>query len=240
LVTGASSVLGRALLRRLWAEPAWAGFVFYLAGRDQAALDSLCLEAAAAAREAKALPLDMAGPSSVQSCARGLAHAAPLKGFVFAAGMAQDRVLPLLAESAFDRVLQVNLGFHAGLLKLFREPGRLAPGARGLLIGSSSGLRGQKGQSAYAAAKGGLVDLLALAPKGLRLNVLLPPLTPSPFLESLSPAARAELYSARLLDDPDPAASCAEAALFLLSDGASYIHRQVISADSRVGALGWD
>jgi len=239
-VTGATSVLGRALLRRLWADPAWAGFVFYLVGRDGSALEALCLEAGAAGRGAEALALDLAEPSAGEACARALAAAPPLGGFVFAAGSAQDQVLPLMAEAAFERVLRVNLGFHAGLLKFFRGPGRLAPGARGLLVGSNSGLRGQKGQGAYAAAKGGLVDLLALAPPGLRINVLLPPLMPSPFLDALKPAARAELYGARLMEDPDPAASCAEAALFLLSDRASYIHRQVIHADSRVGALGWD
>jgi 3-oxoacyl-[acyl-carrier protein] reductase len=171
---------------------------------------------------------------------KGWADLPPLKGLLFAAGETRDQALALSGPEAFERSWSVNVGGHARLLKALQVPGRLAEGARGLLIGSLSGLRGRRGQAAYAAAKGSLVDLLPLAPRGLRLNVLLPPLLPSPFLDSLSPQARAELFGERLMDDPDPAASCADAAQFLLSDAASYVHRQVMNADSRVTALGWE
>jgi len=225
-------------LRRLWADPAWAGVAFYLAGRDLRTLEELCAQAAAAGCVAYPWVLDLAG--DLKEGEAGLPKLPPLKGFVFAAGAIQDQTLALMDEAAFDQVIKVNLSGHARLIKALHGQGRLAEGARGLLIGSSSGLRGQKGQTAYAAAKGGLVDLLPMAPPGLRLNILLPPLMPSPLLDALSPEARVELFSARLMDDPDPAASCAEAAHFLLSDGASYIHRQVVHADSRVTALGWE
>jgi 3-oxoacyl-[acyl-carrier protein] reductase len=145
-----------------------------------------------------------------------------------------------LDEAAWDRVWSVNCGVHAAILRALHPQGLLAPDARGLLIGSLSGSRGNAGQTAYAAAKGALADLLPLAPSALRLNVLLPPLLPSPMTAALSPQARERLYQARLLDDPDPAASCADAAAFLLSDAAAYLHRQCIHADSRVTALGWD
>ena len=70
--------------------------------------------------------------------------------------------------------------------------------------------------------------------------MLLPPLVESPLLAHLGPEARQRLFQTRLMDDPDPALSCAQAGAFLLSDGASFIHRQAFHADSRVGALGWD
>ena len=79
-----------------------------------------------------------------------------------------------------------------------------------------------------------------MAPKGLRLNVLLPPLVDSPLLANLSDEARIKLFKNRLLEDLKPAQSCAEAGGFLLGDGASYIHGQAFHADSRVTALGWD
>jgi len=228
-------------LRRLWADPAWAGVAFYLAGRDLGTLEDLCAQAGEAGCEAYPWALDLAGDlKEGEAVDAGLRNLPPLKGFVFAAGATHDQTLALMDEAAFDQVMRVNLWGHARLIKALREPGRLAAGARGLLIGSNSGLRGQKGQAAYAAAKGGLVDLLPLAPSGLRLNVLLPPLMPSPMLDALSPQARAYLFQNRLMDDPDPAVSCAEAAHFLLSDRASYIHRQVMHADSRVTALGWE
>src|ERR1700677_4830748 len=199
LATGATSVLGRALLRRLWADPAWAGVVFYLAGRDLRVLEDLCAQARAAGSVAHPWVLDLAGDPKEGEA--GLRKLPPLKGFVFAAGATHDQTLALMDQAAYDQIMRVNFGGHARLIKALHEPGRLADGARGLLIGSNSGLRGQKGQTAYAAAKGGLVDLLPLAPSGLRLNVLLPPLMLSPMLDALKPQARADLFQNRHMDD---------------------------------------
>jgi 3-oxoacyl-[acyl-carrier protein] reductase len=145
-----------------------------------------------------------------------------------------------LEEAAWDHAWDVNTGFHAQLLQALSAPGRLTPGAVGLLVGSIVGSRGNHGQTAYAAAKGALLDLLPLAPPTLRLNVLLPPLVPSPLLANLSPEAHARLFASRSMHDPDPAVSCAEAGAFLLGPGASYIQHQAIHADSRVTALGWE
>jgi len=204
-------------------------------GREAAVLDGVCSEARAAGVRAEPWIADLdLGPCSLPA---GLP---PLRGFVFAAGATEDAALAALSLDRWERAWRINAGSHAALLRGLALPGRLAPGARGLLIGSLSGSRGNAGQAAYAAAKGSLEDLLALAPGGLRLNVLLPPLMPSPMLDGLGPAARASLFAARLMDDPEPAAGCAEAAAFLLSDGASYVHRQVLHADTRVSALGWD
>ncbi|HTB33825.1 MAG TPA: SDR family oxidoreductase, partial [bacterium] len=151
-----------------------------------------------------------------------------------------DTGLGKLDESAWDRVWDANVGFHAEFLQSLARPGALAPRARGILVGSIVGSRGNHGQTAYAASKGALLELLPQAPQGLRLNVLLPPLVDSPLLANLSDEARARLFKSRLMDDADPAQSCAEAGAFLLGDGSSYVHRQAFHADSRVTALGWD
>jgi 3-oxoacyl-[acyl-carrier protein] reductase len=255
-MTGASSGMGRRLLRRLWADPAWAGVVFVVVGRDSgvhgsgkadggrfpdgSGLDALCEEARALGCRAECLRLDLSQAGAMDTAAAALRGLPPVKGFVLAAGLCQDQILARMELADFERVWAVNTGFHARLLDFLSGPGRLAKGARGLLVGSQAGQRGNAGQSAYAAAKGALGDLLAMAPQGLRLNLLLPPLMPSPMLDALSPRAREALFRTRLMDDPDPAQSCADAAHFLLSDDASYIHRQTIHADTRVSALGFD
>jgi len=240
VVTGATSTLSRALLRRLWADPAWAGVRFYLVGRDRVTLQALCAQASLHDRSAIPWVLDLAGAAAAESVKTTLASLPPLKGFVLAAGLAQDQILPLMDEAGYERVWQVNCGVHALMLKSWAKTDRLAAGARGLLICSLSGLGGRQGQTAYGAAKGALLDLLPFAPPGLRLNILLPPLMPSPFLDALGPGVRSALMASRLMDDPDPAQSCADAAHFFLSDAASYVHRQILHADSRVTALGWE
>lgn len=185
------------------------------------------------------LPLDLGDREQWPAALAALTQA-PVAGFALVAGINHDLSAAKLDESAWDHVWDVNTGFHARLLQAFSASGTLAPGAVGLLVGSIVGSRGNHGQSAYAAAKGALLDLLPLAPPGLRLNALLPPLVPSPLLAHLAPAAHAHLFASRSLDDPDPVAGCAEAGAFLLGAGASYIHRQAFHADSRITALGWD
>lgn len=239
-MTGAASTIGRALLRRLWADPAWAGVRFLLTGRDSQALQSLLALPEAKSVEAEALRVDLRDPVQVQALRKRLQAASPLQGLALVAGINHDHSLPKLEEADWDEVWQVNVAAHAELLNDLKAPGRLAPQARGILVGSIVGLRGNHGQAAYAAAKGSLVDLLPRAPQGLRLNVLLPPLVDSPLLKGLSPSARERLFKTRLLDDPAPAGSCAASGAFLLSEGSSYIHRQVWHADSRVTVLGMD
>lgn len=207
--------------------------------RPSARLGALAAEASARGIAFEPLSLDLgdraAWPAAIQALTL-----APVAGFALVAGINHDLSAPKLEEAAWDRVWDVNAGFHAQLLQALSAPGKLAAPASGLLVGSIVGSRGNHGQTAYAAAKGALLDLLPLAPLGLRLNVLLPPLVPSPLLAGLSPEAHARLLARRSMDDPDPAASCALAGAFLLSDAASYIHRQAVHADSRVTALGWD
>lgn len=186
-------------------------------------------EAEALGIQAHAWPADLAQKPA-------LPDPGPWSGFAFVAGINHDDPLARLDEAAWQKVWDVNVGAHAALLRAMAW----APGARGLLIGSIVGLRGNAGQAAYAAAKGGLQSLLLRSPQGLRLNLLLPPLVESPLLAGLSAEARERLFKARLLDDPDPASTCARAGAFLLSDDAAYIHRQVWHADSRVSVLGMD
>lgn len=240
MITGAAGTIGSALLRRLWADPAWAGVRFYLLGRDAESLQALAAEGRSVNVDCEALGLDMLDEAACTALIQRLGSLLPLGGLALVAGACRDRSVGKLDEEDWDQVWQVNTGFHARLLAALAKPGHLTAGARGILVGSIVGSRGNHGQSAYAASKGALIDLLPFAPAGLRLNILLPPLVPSPMLAGLSPEAHQRLFKSRLLDDPDPAQSCAEAGAFLLSNRSSYMHRQLLHADSRVGALGWD
>lgn len=209
-----------------------------LSGRDPQALAALVEEAGRDGIEAHAQVCELTEPLQVRALAERIHKEGPFVGFAFVAGINHDTALTKLEESDWDRVQAVNVGAHARLLEAM--DGNLAAEARGLLVGSQVGLRGNWGQAAYGAAKGDLIRLLYTAPAGLRLNVLLPPLVDSPLLANLSPEARERLFSTRLIPDPDPPVTCAAAAAFLLSDDAKYIHRAIWHADSRVSVLGMD
>jgi 3-oxoacyl-[acyl-carrier protein] reductase len=239
LITGAASVVGRALLQRLSQEPEWAGVRWVLSARDAGSLQPQLAQLRALGIDAHGMDLDMTAEAGCEAFLDALPGLAPFLGLALLAGVNHDDSLLRLEEDAWDRVWQVNVGLHAQLLRRLGEARLLAEGARGFLTGSQVGLRGAPGQAAYAAAKGALVDLMLSAPRGLRLNVLLPPLVPSPLLDRLSDAGRAALFAARLLQDPDPALSCAHGGAFLLGERSRYVHRQVWHADSRVSVLGW-
>ncbi len=226
-------------MRRLAREPFWTAARWVLTSRDVDSLQPLLDEVQVAGVDAQALQLDMMDEVGSAAFLDALPDLGPFIGLALLAGINHDDPIARLEEGAWDRVWQVNIGFHARLLRRLDRDGLLSPGARGILTGSQVGLRGNAGQAAYAAAKGALVDLLQTSPPGLRLNLLLPPLVPSPLLDNLSPEALQSLFAARLLQDPAPAQSCAEAGAYLLGESSPYVHRQVWHADSRVSVLGW-
>jgi len=225
-------------LRRLWADPAWAGALFLCLGRDRAKLEALRDAAAGAGADLAFVPCDLGERGSAVRAWESLG-APPLKGLFLGAGAAWDKPLRSQSEAEFETCLRVNFSSHAQLLERLDRPQALLEGARGVLVGSYAAVSGRAGQCAYATAKAALEGLLAGSPAGLRLNLLLPPLMPSPMLDVLSPEARGRLFAECWMEDPDPVASCAEAAAFLLGEGSAYLHRRTLHADSRVGSLGW-
>ncbi len=220
LVTGAASVIGRAMLARLDEEEEWRGADVAVLGSAQA---------------------DFTKAVEVGRLVEEMKRRGPWDGAALVAGLNMDQGIAALPEGTWESVWDINVRAHARLLFALSEAGAFSFGAPLLFVGSIVGLRGNAGQSAYAAAKGALVDLCAAACRlGLRANVLLPPLVDSPLLAKLSPEVKQRLFDSRLLPDPDPAASCAEAAAFLLSRRSAYINNQVFHADSRVTCLGMD
>lgn len=215
LVTGAGSVAGRALMELVHGDPEFQGRRFVLTTRQDA---------------------DFSKPEEVEALRRRLNEGGELAGAALVAGANMDEPVATLDEAEWLRVWDVNFSAHAALLKGLD----FEAGSPLVLVSSQVGFRGNAGQSAYAAAKGALLGLCHYAVgRGLRCNVLLPPLMDSPLLANLSEDARGRLFASRLLPDPSPARSFAEACLFLLSKRSSYIQGQVFHADSRVTALGW-
>ncbi len=239
LITGAAGVIGRAIVFRLAQDKEWSQARWLLTGREPARLAPLMARLGQKGLQAQALGLDMADEAGCEAFLDALPGLGPFKGLALLAGINHDDPLPTLKDAVWDRVWQVNTGFHTRLLRRLAQAGQFAGDARAILTGSQVGLRGNAGQTAYAAAKGALVDLMLAGPSGLRLNVLLPPLVPSPLLDGLSPQALESLFAARLMQDPDPASSCAEGAAFLMGDASRYVHRQVWHPDTRVSVLGW-
>ncbi len=200
IVTGGASGLGEATARAL----AEAGAQVAIFDRD--------IErgrATAAAIGGGFTQVDVTDEGSVRAgIAAALAQMGRVNAMVNCAGIAiaqrtlgRDGVHPL---DAYRRVIDVNLVGTYNCARLAAEVmARNEPdegGERGVIVNTASvaAFDGQKGQTAYAASKGGVVGLALplardLASFGIRVNTIAPGVFKTPILEGLPDEALAQL-----------------------------------------------
>jgi 3-oxoacyl-[acyl-carrier protein] reductase len=230
VVTGASGDLGRAIALRMGASG--ARVVLHYRSRRAAAE-----EAAAAIRElgseAELFQGDLVDGDAIT---RLMACAAErwqrLDILVNNAGGSRDGLLLMQSESDLRAVLEANL---TSAMLCSREALRyMLRKHRGAIINISSlsALTGLPGQTAYSAAKAGLVGLTrALARevggKGIRVNAVAPGLIDSAVVRAL-PEPMRDLRNIALgrLGKPDEVAT---AVLFLASELSSYMTGAVLN-----------
>ncbi|NJP51190.1 3-oxoacyl-ACP reductase FabG [Streptomyces sp. SBST2-5] len=156
------------------------------------------------------------------------------------AGITRDGLLPALGDDAVDEVLDTNL---RAVLRVARHASRAMIGRRWgrmVLISSAVALTGSPGQTAYTAAKAGLVGLARslaweLGGRGITVNVVAPGLVETDMLRQVRPA-RMEQYLAmtplRRAGTPD---EVAEAVRFLTSEQAAFITGAVLPVSGGLG-----
>jgi NAD(P)-dependent dehydrogenase (short-subunit alcohol dehydrogenase family) len=207
LVTGGSSGLGAACVRRLAA--AGAGVV--IADVNEAVGAELAAELGDGAQGGRArfVRTDVASEESVQAAVDTAVEAfGGLHGAINCAGIAiAERVVGRQGPhnlDSFARVVIVNLVGTFNVIRLAaavmsrNEPG--AGGERGVIINTASvaAFDGQIGQAAYAASKGGVVGMTLpiareLARSGIRVVTIAPGLFDTPMLAGLPEEARQSL-----------------------------------------------
>ena len=233
IVTGASSGIGRAAAL-LFARQ---GARQVLAGRDPQRLDNVAAEIAMLGGQAQIVRGDVADGALHEACVESaLKEFGRLDGAFNNAGMAGP--LAPLAEipaADFAQVVCVNL-LAAHLAVRVQVPAMLDSGGGSLVftssfVGNSVGL---PGMGAYASAKAGLTGLVKslaadYAHQGIRANVLLPGGTDTPMAGSAENKQwAAGLHPMRRIAAPE---EIAQAALFLLSDMASFVTGSNLWAD---------
>lgn len=164
----------------------------------------------------------------------------PVEILIANAGITRDNLILRMSDEDFDDVNQTNFGgaFRCakraakGMLKLKR--GRL------IFIGSVVGLLGSAGQSNYAATKSALIGLARslareLGSRSITANVIAPGFVETDMTDALSAERKNEIASAIPLGRFASPEEIADVALFLASQGASYISGAVIPVDGGLG-----
>lgn len=151
------------------------------------------------------------------------------------AGLLRDKMLWKLEDEDWRAVIDVSLGgtflFTRACVPRFRERGY----GRIVNVTSYTGLHGNVGQAAYAAAKAGVIGLTKTAAKELaRFGVTVNAISPNAntrMIESIPAVKRAELEAAipaGRFADPEEIAS---GVLFLASREAAYVTGVVLPVD---------
>lgn len=227
IVTGAARGIGRAIAAQL----ARAGAAVLAVDLDQDLL-------AATALEIDVIPIvaDVSRTEDVEGVvARALAETGQVDILVNNAGILRDGMLWKLTDEDWDSVLAVHLG---GTFRVTRAcVPHLRERAYGRIVNVTSytGLHGNIGQAAYAAAKAGIIGFTKTAAKELaRFGVTANTISPNAdtrMIESIPAARRAELETqipmGRFADPGEIAAAVA----FLASEEAGYITGTVLPVD---------
>ena len=152
------------------------------------------------------------------------------------AGITKDNLLMRMGEADFDKVIEVNLKSVFNMTKAVQRT--MLKQRKGSIINMSSvvGLKGNAGQTNYAASKAGIIGFsksvaLELGSRNIRSNVIAPGFIETEMTAKLDEATVAGWRSGIPLKRGGSPEDVANACVFLASDLSSYITGQTINVD---------
>jgi len=152
------------------------------------------------------------------------------------AGISKDNLLLRMTEEQWDDVMDINLKSVYNMTKQVIRP--MMKAKKGSIVNMSSiiGIRGNAGQSSYAASKAGIIGFTKsiaheLGSRNVRCNAIAPGFVETDMTHYLKDGDGAKDFLAKIpLGRFGSAEEIANTTLFLASDMSSYITGQVISA----------
>jgi 3-oxoacyl-[acyl-carrier protein] reductase len=233
LVTGAGTGIGRAIALEL----ARSGAAVMLSGRRPEPLTAVQQEVAAFGGTAHVHPADVADPDqATRLVAAAKAALGRIDILVNNAGRPYDTLILRMKWDELDAALAVNLksmfylSAAAGKVMLSQKSGSIVN------ITSVVALTGNAGQSAYVAAKAGVIGLTKslaqeFGSRNIRVNAVAPGFIQTE-MTAVLPVPLKEQYQSRIpLRRFGNTDEVAKVVAFLASDGAAYITGQIVAVD---------
>ncbi|KWX69252.1 3-oxoacyl-ACP reductase family protein [Mycobacterium sp. NAZ190054] len=227
ITTGAAQGIGCAIADRF----ARAGATVVIAD-----VDDVVGPETAAAVGASYIRTNVADSESVQALVeRTVADHGRVDVVVNNAGILRDGVLWKLSDHDWDAVLAVHLGGTFRLTRACVPHFRAQQYGRVINVTSYTGLHGNLGQSAYAAAKAGIIGFTKTAAKELaRFGVTVNAISPNAetrMIAGIPDEKRAEFEAMTPIGRYGTPEEMSEAVAFLASEQANYITGVVLPID---------
>lgn len=233
LITGASKGIGKAIAERFVQEGAKVAFT-YLSSveRGQALEDELSQNGEAAGFRSDA----SSGEQAEKLIEDVVARFGRIDVVVNNAGITRDTLLLRMSEEDFDLVISTNLKSVFNTTKHVQRHFLKQRSGSIINISSIVGLKGNAGQSNYAASKAGIIGFtksvaLELGSRGIRCNAVAPGFIETEMTAVLDEKVVQSWRDAIPLKRRGSPVDVANACVFLASDLSSYVSGQVLQVD---------
>ena len=234
IITGASRGIGRGIAK-IFVENGCAVAFTYNSNKEAA--DDLVAELSSEEVKVKGYKSNAANYNEAQKLVKEvLVDFGSLDILVNNAGITKDNLLMRMSEEDFDQVIEINLKSIFNMTKAIQRT--FLKQRHGSLIHMSSvvGVKGNAGQSNYAASKAGMIGFsksvaLELGSRNIRSNVIAPGFIETEMTDKLSEEVVQGWRDGIPLKRGGQPEDVANACVFLASDLSSYITGQVLHVD---------
>lgn len=234
LVTGASGGLGKAIANQL-AEEGARVVVNYAKNAEKAQEVVAAIESSGGT--ALAMRADVSCLKEVEEMVDVIYEKfGKIDILVNNAGVNRDELLISMEQEDWDAVININLGGLFHCTKAVAKYMMIQKSGRIINISSVAGERGGRGQSNYAASKGGVNAFtrsvaMELAPKKITVNAIAPGVIETEMSSTVIRRAKDYILNAVALKRLGQPEEIAKVVAFLASDDSSYITGEVIRVD---------
>tara|TARA_B100001063_G_C16771866_1_gene562180 strand:- start:938 stop:1684 length:747 start_codon:yes stop_codon:yes gene_type:complete len=234
LITGGSRGIGRGIVYKLFESGANVAFT-YSSSSDAA--NNIINELVSEKNIVKAYKSDASDFHQCENLIKDvITDFGDIDVLINNAGITKDNLLMRMSEEDFDSVIEINLKSVFNMTKAVQRI--FLKKRSGSIINMSSvvGIKGNAGQSNYAASKSGIIGFsksiaIELGSRNIRCNVIAPGFIKTEMTDNLSESVIEAWNNTIPLRRPGETYDVANLCLFLASDLSSYITGQVINVD---------
>ena len=234
LITGGSRGIGKSIVQVLFNSGANVGFTF---SSSESAANEIAKNLNSSSQKCIAYKSDASKLDQCENLVESyLNDFETIDVLINNAGITKDNLLMRMSEEDFDKVIEINLKSVFNMTKACQRV--FLKNRKGSIINMSSvvGIKGNAGQSNYAASKSGIIGFSKsiaqeLGSRSIRCNVIAPGFIKTEMTDNLSDSLVDSWTENIPLKRAGESLDVANLCLFLASDLSTYITGQVINVD---------